>query len=104
MMLSFATIFMRSPLTRRVFLCTTAALLAVFTAVGAADLSETHASVRAVMALQKEITHPLMQLENILGTAVAVEEDGQASLVIFVERDGPNTAAALRAIPPRLRG
>jgi hypothetical protein len=96
---------MMMPLSRRTFFCTLAAAVFLFgIRTRAADLSETHASVRAVVAVQKEITQDLMQLENILGTAVGIEDDGKASLVIFVERDGPNTAAALHAIPAELRG
>jgi hypothetical protein len=96
---------MRSLLSRKTFLCTLVAGVGCFTTfIRAADLSETHANVRAVMALQKEITPKLMELENLLGTAVGLDDQGSASLVIFVERDGPNTAAALRAIPPQLRG
>jgi hypothetical protein len=93
------------PHSRRTFLCALfATILSFSSAARAADLSETHANVRAVMAVQKEITTDLMQLENILGTAVGVDDAGNASLVIFVERDGRNTAAALQAIPPQLRG
>ena len=90
---------------RRTFLCTLlASIISIGSAAFAADLSETHANVRAVIALQNEMTGKLMELENILGTAVGVEDDGNVSLVIFIERDGPNTAAALQAIPPQLRG
>ena len=96
---------MNMPHSRKVFLCTLLASAIPFcSATLADDLSDTHAKVREVKALQKEITSDLMQLENILGTAVGIEDDGNASLVIFVEKDGKNTAAALHAIPPKLRG
>ena len=96
---------MNMPHSRKVFLCTLlASAIAFCPATLANDLSETHAKVREVKALQKEVTDDLMQLENILGTAVGIDDDGDASLVIFVERDGKNTAAALHAIPPKLRG
>lgn len=96
---------MNMPHSRKVFLCTLlASAIALCPATLADDLSDAHAKVREVKALQKEVTDDLMQLENILGTAVGIEDDGNASLVIFVERNGKNTAAALHAIPPKLRG
>ena len=92
---------------RRRFLSVLAAftLSSSLSAAPAADLTQTHASVRAVIALQNEITRDLMQLDSILGTAVGFDErQGRPSLLIFVDRDSAQAAAAIRAIPAQLRG
>jgi len=67
-------------------------------------LEETHASVKAVMALQSAVTPELMKLPDILGTAVGLSEAGQPALVVFVDRDGASPADVVRALPPTLRG
>jgi hypothetical protein len=92
-------------ISRKSFLRTLTACFVIFgITTPAVDLSQTHANVRAVMAVQKEITDDLMKLESLLGTAVGIDEQGKPSLVIFVEREGANAAAALNAIPAELRG
>jgi hypothetical protein len=55
-------------------------------------LDDTHASVRAVMALQDKVTRDLMKTQGVLGTAVGVDENGAASLVIYVDKDNGNAA------------
>ena len=67
-------------------------------------LEQTHASVKAVMALQSAVTPELMKLPDILGTAVGLSEAGQPALVVFVDRDGASPADVVRALPPTLRG
>jgi len=67
-------------------------------------LDETHASVRAVHALQDKVTRDLMKLENVLGTAIGVDDNGNASLVVYVEKGGRKTPELLQAIPPAMNG
>lgn len=86
--------------------------LAIFTLAAASGwgapqpraLDETHARVRAVMALQSEVTHDLMQSEVILGTAVGLDNTGAPTLVVYVDRDHGSAADAVRSLPPQLRG
>lgn len=67
-------------------------------------LDNTHASVRAVAALQGELTPDLMKLPNVLGTAVGVTDNGDVSLVIYVEEGGQFTGNLVSGIPRTLRG
>jgi hypothetical protein len=70
----------------------------------AAILDEKHAQVRAVMALQGEVTESLMQSEEILGTAVGLDESGTPALVIYVDQEHKSAADVVKALPPHLRG
>lgn len=69
-------------------------------------LDQTHASVRAVMAVQGEVTPGLMEADGVLGTAVGLDADGtdQPALVVYVDRDSASVADVVRALPPQLRG
>ncbi len=67
-------------------------------------LDETHASVRAVMAIQGEVTPDLMKLEGILGTAVGLSEQDEVALVVYLDRDHPSINELKQAFPPQLRG
>src|SRR5262245_21044093 len=61
---------------------------------GPADglLDGTHASVRAVIAVQKQVTDDLMSLDGILGTAVGLDDEGQVALVVYVDRGHASAA------------
>jgi hypothetical protein len=70
---------------------------------GAADLPEKlidldHASVRAVLAVQKNATPALMNEPGVLGTAVGVDETGQPELVIYFDRESFNVPSLPRKI------
>lgn len=67
-------------------------------------LDDTHASVRAVRALQDKVTRDLMKLENVLGTAIGLDENGNASLVVYVEKGGRKTPELLQSIPAAMNG
>lgn len=67
-------------------------------------LTADHASVKAVMAVQKDITPDMMKLPGVLGTAVGLDDSGQAALVIYVDQDSPMRADIVRILPPQLRG
>lgn len=57
------------------------------------------------MALQGEVTADWMASEAVLGTAVGVDDAGsEPVLLVFVDRNHGGTAAAIRSLPPRLRG
>src|SRR5438309_9614301 len=84
-------------------LCTLVATLA-FAAPDPSVLDETHASVRAVMALQGDVTQDLMKTPDVLGTAIGLDAKGSPALVVFVDRDGSSMAGVVRALPPHMRG
>lgn len=67
-------------------------------------LDDTHASVRAVRALQDKVTRDLLKLENVLGTAIGVDDNGSASLVVYVEKGGRKTPELLQTIPGVMNG
>ena len=94
----------------RTFLRTTLTLAAAFiTSVTWANppdgvLDQSHASVRAVMAVQAEVTPQVMNWPDVLGTAVSLDDSGNASLVIYVDQAGRGVADVVRALPAQLRG
>jgi hypothetical protein len=67
-------------------------------------LDETHAAVRAVMAVQGEVTPDLMQQPEILGTAVSVGATGVPVLTVYVDRDAETAGEVVRNLPQGLRG
>ena len=67
-------------------------------------LSESHAKVREVIALQGEVTDQLLEWPDVLGTAVGINQAGQPDLVVYVDREGPSKAEVVQALPPELRG
>jgi len=67
-------------------------------------LDQTHASVRAVVAVQAEVTPELMSWPGVLGTAVGVDDSGTASLLVYVDQDGHGVSDVVRALPAQLRG
>src|SRR5258705_10882747 len=66
-------------------------------------LDLTHASVRAVMAVQGEVTPDLMAQADVLGTAVGVDATGAPSLVVYIDQDGASAAEVVRSLPPQVR-
>jgi hypothetical protein len=69
---------------------------------GVLDLS--NASVRAVIAVQNEVTADWMRQPEILGTAVGINANGAAALTVFVDRDAGNAGEVIRNLPSELRG
>ncbi len=67
-------------------------------------LTTVNPRVREVMAVQEDVTHDLMSSEDILGTAVALDDDGEPSLVVYVDLDAKNLGELVRVIPHELRG
>jgi hypothetical protein len=75
-----------------------------FAAPATGVLDETHPGVWAVMAAQAEVTQDLMRKAEILGTAVGVNATGFPVLMIYVDRDSPNTSRVIRDLPREFRG
>src|SRR5262245_39025107 len=67
-------------------------------------LDDTHANVRAVMAVQGEVTPGWMNLNGVLGTAVGLDNNDQVSLVVLVDKDNGSVADVIKMLPPQVRG
>lgn len=78
--------------------------LSTFAAPPAGVLDETHANVRAVMDVQKEVTADWMRQPEVLGTAVGLNAAGNTSLVVYVDQDAKNAGEVIRNLPHNLRG
>src|ERR1051326_7558153 len=94
---------------RRLFLSFLSVVAALFTGSALADppagiLDDTHASVRAVMAVQEEVTSGWMNLNGVLGTAVGLDDNDQPSLVVFVDKDSATVADVIKMLPTQVRG
>src|SRR5438093_6111850 len=78
--------------------------IGAFAAPPAGVLDDTHAAVRAVMAVQGEVTSALMQQPEILGTAVGLDAGGAPVLTVYVDRDAASVADVIRNLPRTFRG
>jgi hypothetical protein len=78
--------------------------LGVFGAPPAGVLDETHAAVRAVMAVQAQTTPDLMRQPEILGTAVGIDTAGTPVLTVYVDRDSANAGEVIRNLPRQFGG
>ncbi len=67
-------------------------------------LDTTHAKIKSVMEVQHKVTHGLMGVEGILGTAVGVDEAGEPVLVVYVDQQGKGAAEMVRDIPAKMLG
>jgi hypothetical protein len=67
-------------------------------------LDETHANVRAVIAVQQEVTADWMRQPEVLGTAVGLDGAGHTSLVVYVDRDSVRAGEVIRSLPQQVRG
>ncbi len=66
-------------------------------------LDNDHAAVRAVMAVQQEVTADWMRRPEVLGTAIGLNATGAAALVVYVDRDADAAADVARSFPANLR-
>jgi len=92
----------------RFFQCGVAITGAIFAQIAAgqpaAKLDHNHPAVRMVIAVQAEVSAGLMSSEAILGTAVGLDDASQPVLVVYVDQGHGGAAAAIRSLPPQLRG
>lgn len=95
--------------TRRAFIILTV-LIAVSSFAGSlfaqSDVALDHRNprVQQVMALQDAITPELMKLDDIIGTATGLDEQGNVAVVVYVNQHGRTAAAIARAMPKDIRG
>jgi hypothetical protein len=78
--------------------------LSAFAGPPAGVLDETHANVRAVMAVQREVTADWMREPEVLGTAVGIDASGNTSLVVYVDQDASKAGEVIRNLPRAQRG
>ena len=78
--------------------------LTAFAGPPAGVLDLTHANVRAVMAVQQEVTADWMRQPEVLGTAVGIDAAGNTSLVVYVDQDAKNAGEVIRNLPRNQRG
>ena len=67
-------------------------------------LSHANPRVQEVMAVQEAVTPDLMSMPDVLGTAVGQDDDGELTILVYVNLEGKNPAASARNIPKNLRG
>jgi hypothetical protein len=67
-------------------------------------LDDTHAAVRAVKAVQGQVTPDLMQQPEILGTAVGIGTGDVPALTVYVDQDAVNVGEVIRNLPREFRG
>ncbi len=75
-----------------------------FAASAAPPLDNTHAKVRAVIAVQQEVTADFMRQPEVLGTAVSIDAAGAPALAVYVDRDAAKAGEVIRNLPRELRG
>ncbi len=63
------------------------------------DLNANHPKVRAVIDVQERVTHGMMTDDEVLGTAVGQDDDGEIALHVFVNLEGRHVADTIRNIP-----
>jgi hypothetical protein len=67
-------------------------------------LTKANPRVQEVIAVQEALTPELMAVQDVLGTAVGQDADGQIVMLVYVNREAPGVSAIVRALPPQLRG
>lgn len=67
-------------------------------------LDETHAAVRAVIAVQETTTPALMDKTEILGTAVGLTPQGDLTLTVYVDRAAAHAGEVIRSLAREIRG
>lgn len=78
--------------------------LGLFGAAQPGVLNTAHSSVRAVIAVQREVTADWMRQPEVLGTAVTLDSNGATALTVYVDRDARRAAETVRRLPQQFRG
>ena len=68
------------------------------------ELTVKHPKVKKVVDVQELVTPALMSMEDVLGTAVAQDDDGEMTMVIYVNLEGKNPAKTFRELPREIAG
>jgi hypothetical protein len=88
----------------RLLVLSLAAIVLAGTVHAAGPLDETHASVKAVLAVQAEVTADWMAVPGVLGTAVGLDANERPVLVVYMDKDAKGVAELVRSLPPHVRG
>ena len=67
-------------------------------------LNAAHPSVRAVAAVQAQVTANWMLQPEVLGTAVTLDSSGATALLVYVDRDSPKAVEVVRSLPEQIQG
>ncbi len=67
-------------------------------------LDASHASVRAVIAVQNNVTAQWMRQREVLGTAVGLDTAGKPALMVYIDRDASNAGEVIRNLPRNVSG
>ena len=67
-------------------------------------LNAAHPSVRAVAAVQAQVTANWMLQPEVLGTAVTLDNSGATALLVYVDRDSPKAVEVVRSLPEQIQG
>lgn len=67
-------------------------------------LTNEHASVKALIAAQREVTPAMMNTADVLGTAVGLDDAGRLVLIVYVDRNGAAAENVVRSLPTQARG
>jgi hypothetical protein len=67
-------------------------------------LSHANPRVQEIMAVQEEVTPDLMSMPDVLGTAVGQGDDGELTILVYLNLEGKNPTASARKIPKNLQG
>src|SRR5205814_10096499 len=78
--------------------------LILFAGPPAGVLDASHARVRAVIAVQNEVTADWMRQPEVLGTAVGIDANGTPALTVHTDRDDENAGQLLRNLHRERRG
>jgi len=65
-------------------------------------MSQDHQKIREVIDIQERATPVLMADEEVLGTAVGQDDDGEIALQVYVNLEGKHVADTIRNIPRNL--
>jgi hypothetical protein len=77
--------------------------LTVLAAPPAGVLDTSHASVQAVMAVQRDVTTDWIRQPEVLGTAVGVDANDVPVLTVYVDRDAAKAAEVTEKLPHKIR-
>ena len=67
-------------------------------------LSHANPRVQEVMKVQETVTPDLMSMPDVLGTAVGQDDNGELTILVYVNLEGKDPAASARNIPRSLWG
>ncbi len=68
------------------------------------ELTAKHPRVKHAIEVQETVTPTLMSIEDVIGTAVAEDDDGEIAMVIYVNLEGKHPAKTFKDLPKEIGG